>query len=296
MLNVAVTIASNPLSVSACLNQFCLCMSRRRLLKIHWHYTWPQAHVFRHPILFIPKFQYRKGVSTTRLESRWIVGQTRSLQAPTCHWQSHSTMTPTSIVSRRIIFFPWQTIHTSPTVDMKITTKVVTPYRRAPLAVSAWSTVMSGTKNGWSRWTPTLTLLSLTLRLFCQIMMRQRHSLETRTTTSCCMLKSLALRLAPFIRRWRRQITGLPHISQITTPMTLIIITCDCWSPGPFLAHSYKLCPELVIERQVVSNLPYAHPMIPIFCRNFRFILSVLLCSRNYTSWRQFLFIFWRAI
>ena len=220
--------------------------------RLKTHYTWP--HVFRQPILFIPKFQYRKGVSTTRLE--WILVQSPSI----C--QSHSRMASIMTVSQRIIFFPRQTVHASRTVDMQTTTKVVTSCRQVPLA---WSIVMSVINNGWSRWTPTLTLLSLTL--FCQIMMRQRHSMETRTTTSCCMLKSL-------VQRWA--LMGLPHISQITTPITLIVITCDCWSF--FLAPSYKLCSELALEL-LVPNLPYAHPMLIPSSLSW-FLYSSCLCSR----------------
>ena len=206
MLSVAVTIASgsNPLPVSY-LNQLNLCMSR--LLKTL--YTWP--HIFQQTI-FIPKFRYQKGVSTTpstRLQR--IVRQSPS----TCQTHWHSRMAPISILvtgnQRITLFFP---------------TKAMTSYLRPvpPAAVLAWSTVMSGTNNGWTR------TLILYRSLFCQvhqIMMRQRHSLATCTTTSWCMLKSLVRRRAPLIWRWRWQMTGLvPYIFQIiTTPITLIIIT-----------------------------------------------------------------------
>ena len=156
MLRLAVNIASNPLSYLNHLHRQ-VCMSR--LLKTKQ--TWP--HIFRQPILLIPKFRYW-------LE--WIVGQ--SLPSPTGTCQSHSTMAPISIVTQRMIFFPWQTIHASRVVDM---TQAVTSYlRRVPLAVSVlwWSTVLPvsnlsrhSTNNCWTRPTRTLRVSTLSLSLFC---------------------------------------------------------------------------------------------------------------------------------
>lgn len=164
-------------------------------------------------------------------------------------------------------------------------------FRRVPLAVLAWSAVLTRTNSCRTR-----TLRTLSLSLFCHTyQMRHRHSLATRMTS---MLKPRA----PLIWRWRRQMTGLlvpwPHLSQLTTPVvTLIGITSDWWSilfPSTFLWF-ISLSPrssELTIELpRILFQTWHSLLMLVLW-----FLYLSCLCTgfSNSTSRWQFAIFFWR--
>ena len=189
-------------------------------------------------------------------------------------------MTPISLVNlKQRISFPCQTtwIHTSRTVYM--TQAVISHLRpsRVPLAVSAWSTMLSPTNNG-CQWTRVLSTFKLALSLFCPshtYQMGHRHSLATTSTL---------MSQAPLI--WRRQMMGLLYSSQVSAPTTFILVTTyDWYSFFLLVAHPYELCPS---RREVCHSLLCSSYDLYIY-------LVFVLSSRNSMSCWQFTSFFWRA-
>ena len=161
-------------------------------------------------------------------------------------------------------------------------------FLRVPLAVSAWSAVLTRTNfrlnSCWTRALRLSTLsIALSLSLFCHTYQKlHRYSLATRTTSSWNHgLLRVSFEDDVQVGKWRDylQVTS-SYLSQITTPITLIAITRN-WEIV-FLAHSYELCSLSSQSSELIIKLLVSNFKLPLTTNSstILLILWILYLSR----------------